>query len=77
MLTVLDRLRAKGLVERQQFSPRRVRWLAAPAAFVDPSEALSRLSGADREAVLLKFAGNLDAADVDFLRSAVARRDPR
>lgn len=74
--TVLDRLAAKGLVEREEVSPRRVRFSAVHS---DDEHAtalmMDALHGADdKHAALLRFAGNLDADDVAFLRDALGQQ---
>lgn len=76
VLTILDRLRVKGLVEREDISPRKVRFAATHTFEEHASEAmLGALEQADdRRAVLLRFAGNLDAADVAFLRDALTSK---
>ena len=60
LLTILDRLRVKGLVAREEHA----------------SDAMLGVLGEvdDRRAVLLRFAGNLDDADVAFLRDALAAK---
>lgn len=75
VLTILDRLGAKGLVEREARSPRRVRFRAVRD---DVEHATDTITGAldatiDRRAVLLRFAGALDAQDADVLRRALER----
>ncbi|MFT4124352.1 MAG: BlaI/MecI/CopY family transcriptional regulator [Microbacteriaceae bacterium] len=74
ILTVLDRLVGKGEVIRRADSPRRQRFSAARSAEQDASATMMRALGAaeDRRAVLLKFAGDLDAADLALLREALA-----
>ena len=73
LLTVLERLRTKGLVVREQVSPRRVRFSAARSE--DEHASLRMLDALattdDRQAALLQFAGNLDEADVALLRKAL------
>ncbi|TRY17132.1 BlaI/MecI/CopY family transcriptional regulator [Tessaracoccus rhinocerotis] len=73
VLTVLDRLHKKGLVRRCGEGPRKVRFTATQSGEEQASTTmLSALGGAtDREAVLLKFAGNLQPDDVDVLRRAL------
>lgn len=73
VLTVLDRLHKKGLVRRCGDGPRKVRFAASQSGEEQASTTmLSALGGAtDREAVLLKFAGNLKPDDVDVLRRAL------
>lgn len=76
LLTILERLRVKGLVEREVLSPRKVRFAAVHSVEEHATEAmLGVLEGVDdRRAVLLRFAGNLDDADVAFLRDALATK---
>lgn len=73
VLTVLDRLHRKGLVRRCGDGPRKVRFTAAQSGEEQASTTmLSALGGANnREAVLLKFAGNLQPDDVDVLLRAL------
>lgn len=76
LLTILERLRVKGLVERDELSPRRVRFRAVHSSEEHASELMMDVLGEadDRRAVLLRFAGNLDDADVAFLRDALATK---
>lgn len=76
LLTILERLRLKGLVEREDLSPRRVRFRAVHSEEESASEAMLEALGEadDRRAVLLHFAGNLDATDVAFLRDALTAK---
>lgn len=76
LLTVLDRLVAKGLVRRDELSPRKVRFAAAHSEEEHASVAMmSALRGVeDKQAALLRFAGNLDAEDVAFLRDALSSK---
>lgn len=71
VLTALDRLEAKGEVIRLATSPRKVRWTASRTAVEESAESLLATLGAaaDRRAVLMSFAGNMDAADADVLRA--------
>lgn len=75
LLTVLDRLAAKGLVARDELSPRKVRFVATHSEEEHASTAMmSALREAeDKRAALLRFAGNLDAEDVALLRDALDR----
>lgn len=76
LLTILERLRVKGLVERDELSPRRVRFSAAQSSEEHATELMMDVLGEadDRRAVLLRFAGNLDESDVAFLRDALAAK---
>ncbi|MBX3312514.1 MAG: BlaI/MecI/CopY family transcriptional regulator [Microbacteriaceae bacterium] len=76
VLTVLDRLEAKGLVERSGTSPRKVKFTAtkssedlASATMIDALEDVL-----NREEALLKFAGNLSKSDIDLLSKALGKR---
>lgn len=72
LLTVLDRLRTKGLVTRSPgrgpytFSPTRSESEHAVEAMLTSLTATS-----DRRAALLTFAGHLDPTDADVLRRAL------
>lgn len=76
ILTALDRLVEKGEVEREQLSPRRMRFRAARSAAEDASATMRGALDAieDRRAALLKFAGDLDDDDLALLRSAIRAR---
>lgn len=76
ILTALDRLIDKGEVVRHAESPRRVRFAARLSAAESASDSMHRaLTGTtDRRAALLQFAGNLDEAGVEVLRSALAKK---
>ncbi|OJX65514.1 MAG: CopY family transcriptional regulator [Micrococcales bacterium 73-13] len=76
VMTSLERLQKKGQVIRSGDSPRKVRFEAARTEHEHASEAmLSALDGAaNREAALLRFAGNLDAQDMEVLRLAMGGR---
>lgn len=73
VLTALDRLYEKGDVVRFQESPRKVRFASAQSEAESASAAMLRAleQNEDRRAVLLKFAGDLDAGDAELLRSAL------
>jgi predicted transcriptional regulator len=79
LLTALDRLQKKGRVLRSGDSPRKVRFEAAHAEDEHAGEAMiSALDEAsDRQAALLRFAGNLDARDVEVLRRAIGAEGSR
>ncbi|MGO2684386.1 MAG: BlaI/MecI/CopY family transcriptional regulator [Microbacterium sp.] len=74
LMTALERLQKKGQVIRSGDSPRKVRFQAARSGDEHVSlSMMSALEGAgDREAALLKFAGNLAVEDVELLRRAIA-----
>ena len=76
ILTALDRLVEKGEVEREQLSPRKMRFRAARSAAEDASATMRGALDAidDRRAALLKFAGDLDDDDLALLRSAIRAR---
>ncbi len=74
VLTVLDRLETKGLVERAGLSPRKMRFRATSSRGEHAGTAMLnalRRSG-DHRAALLNFAGDLDADDLALLREVVA-----
>lgn len=76
LLTVLERLRGKGMVIRDEVSPRRVRFF--PARREDEEASMRMLDALDttddRRAALLRFAGNLADDDVALLRRALDSR---
>ena len=76
ILTALDRLVEKGEVEREQLSPRKMRFRAARSAAEDASATMRGALDAidDRRAALLKVAGDLDDDDLALLRSAIRAR---
>lgn len=76
ILTALDRLIDKGEVIRHAESPRKVRFAARRSAAENASDSMHRAltSASDRRAALLQFAGDLDADDVEMLRSALAKK---
>lgn len=75
LMTVLHRLEDKGQVVRHTHGRKLVTFTAAatdaPSAGDRMAEEL--LSSADREAALLRFAGNLDSSDVATLMQAFGR----
>ncbi|WP_225983904.1 BlaI/MecI/CopY family transcriptional regulator [Epidermidibacterium keratini] len=79
VLTILDRLREKGLVDRLEESPRKVRFAATRSAAEYASDSMHDALDAldDRNAALLKFAGNLADDDVALLQQALAKRAGR
>ncbi len=73
VLTVLDRLRDKGLVRREKFESRGYRYFATTPrdeTIVD-SMVRSLTESSDRSLTLFNFAGNLTDADRDILRRAL------
>lgn len=76
VLTVLDRLEAKGLVHRSGDSPRKVKFNATKSseeiASTTMIDALTDVL--NREEALLKFAGNLSKSDIDLLSKALGKR---
>lgn len=76
ILTALDRLVDKGEVEREQLSPRKMRFRAVRSAVEDASATMRSALDAieDRKAALLKFAGDLDEQDIALLQSALRTR---
>lgn len=78
MLTVLTRLCGHGRAVRVEQSPRKVRFAPAPATTEQAGNRMSRTlrHSQDRQAVLLRFAGDLDDDDARLLREAL-NRPPR
>lgn len=78
LLTVLDRLRAKGLVDRSEgsgpyeFAPTR-----SESEHTVEAMLTSLTSTSDRQAALLTFAGHLDETDADVLLQALDAARPR
>ncbi|GMA29744.1 BlaI/MecI/CopY family transcriptional regulator [Arenivirga flava] len=74
VLTVLERLREKGWVDRESGSSRGL--LFAPTLSrehrVAGAMATALASTSDRSAALMQFAGELSIADRDLLRAAIA-----
>lgn len=70
--TVLERLRGKNMVTRSDSDAKGHRFLPARTDDEHTSALMLSALGSsrDREAALLKFAGNLDEGDVDLLRKA-------
>ncbi len=77
VLTVLDRLRAKGLVERSGDRGPGYRYRATSSREEQLVDAmLTSLGGVrDRQSALLRFAGELDDEDAAVLRAALGRTD--
>jgi predicted transcriptional regulator len=75
VLTVLDRLQKKGLVLRTPGEGMSF-FSAVGSASTDTASAMGRLleRADDREAALLHFAGQLDSADIEALRTALGKR---
>lgn len=75
LLTVLERLQAKGLVEREQAAGGAL-FRAARSESATAASAMAGVLGGvhDREAALLQFAGRLDERDLVALRRAIERR---
>jgi predicted transcriptional regulator len=78
VLTVLDRLGRKGLVQR---SDARTNITFSPAKSESDRAVETMLrslqSTGDREAVLLRFVGDLDGEDAELLRRALEGRSAR
>lgn len=70
--TVLERLRGKNMVTRSGSSAKGYRFFPARTDDEHTSSLMLSALGSsrDREAALLKFAGNLDEGDVELLRKA-------
>lgn len=78
LLTVLERLRRKGLVARSDARTNITFTAARSESDHAVASMLSSLqSTGDREAVLLRFAGDLDSEDAELLRRALAGRSRR
>lgn len=75
LMTVLRRLEAKGQVLRQTHSRKLVTFSLPQTGAPEAGDRMSRTleSSADREAALLRFAGNLDEDDVATLLRAFDR----
>ena len=75
ILTVLDRLQKKGLVSRTAGDGVSL-FEAVRSDSTDTASAMGRLleRADDREAALLRFAGQLDSSDVEALRKALSPR---
>jgi len=78
VLTVLDRLRRKGLVRRSD-ARTNITFTAAQSESDHAVETMlqSLQATGDRQAVLLRFAGDLDSADAELLRRALDGRSRR
>ena len=79
VLTVLDRLVAKGLVARSGTSLRKVKFSAAKSSEeIASATMLGALEDVlDRQEALLKFAGNLSQDDIALLTKALAGKKKR
>jgi predicted transcriptional regulator len=78
LLTVLDRLRRKGLVTRSDAKTN----ITFAAARSESDQAVENMlhsldATGDRRAALLRFAGDLDRDDAELLRRALEGRDQR
>lgn len=73
VLTTLDRLRAKGDVERIGEQARGIRFAVTRSEAERASQAMvdTLAETSDKSATLLRFAGNLDADEVELLREAL------
>jgi len=78
LLTVLDRLRRKGLVNRSD-ARTNITFSAAQSESDRVVESMlqSLQETGDRQAVLLRFAGDLDSSDAEVLRRALEGRTRR
>ena len=78
VLTILDRLEKKGLVKRAGKSARKLLFVASHCQDEQISQIMSEALDTvqDREATLLRFAGNLSEHDLALLRKAIAPADP-
>lgn len=78
LLTALERLSRKGLVRRVGDAARKVQFEAALTEAEHASQTMIQaLPEADsRGAALLKFAGDLDPADLALLQQAITERKP-
>lgn len=76
VLTILERLRTKGLVLREEATGSTYRFAAAKSESEDAVEKMltSLTATEDRAAALVQLAGNLDARDADTLRQALEAR---
>ena len=79
LMTALNRLERKGLVVREEDSPRKVRFRASRSDGAHTSESMiaALRQAGDRRAALLAFAGDLDEDDTTLLRSAFQHPRPR
>lgn len=78
VLTVLDRLRRKGLVNRSD-ARTNITFRAAQSESDRAVESMlqSLQETGDRQAVLMRFAGDLDTTDAEVLRRALEGRSRR
>lgn len=79
VLTVLSRLEAKQMVQRQTLSPRKVRFRAAiSSAEAHAGNMVETLNEAqDRSNALLAFTDTLSETDLDVVLEAIAARRAR
>lgn len=77
LLTVLDRLAKKGTVVKEPATGAGYVFSAASSesTFAATAMVSALLSSSDRSAALLRFAGQLDASDLQALRRAVGTDD--
>jgi predicted transcriptional regulator len=73
VLTVLDRLAKKGSVTRSESGPRGAVFRASTpeSAFTADAMVSALAVSSDRNAALLRFAGELDSRDIEVLRRAI------
>ncbi len=78
-LTVLERLRAQGSVQRASGPTGEHLFSPAPSTPEGAAHSMldTLLRSDDRDSALTQFAGALDAADLDVLRAAIDRRRGR
>ncbi|MCA5922187.1 BlaI/MecI/CopY family transcriptional regulator [Curtobacterium oceanosedimentum] len=76
VLTVLDRLRRKGQVEREQHDDAPLTFRAVHSRDEQTASLMSSAlaASADREAALLQFTGSLASDDLEALRRALDAR---
>lgn len=79
VLTVLDRLRAKDLVQRHEGDQTAMTFTPSRSQSDHTVQAMltSLTTTSDRRAALLQFAGDLDDVDADILRDALAAQHLR
>lgn len=74
VMTALERLQKKGDVVRSGDSPRKIRFHATRSGdeHIGRSMMTALDAADDRQAALLRFAGNLEPEDIELLRRAIA-----
>ncbi|MGB3413772.1 MAG: BlaI/MecI/CopY family transcriptional regulator [Microbacteriaceae bacterium] len=79
LLTTLDRLERKNLVGRSGSNGRKILFQATYSEEERVSSSMldALQTAADRDAVLLRFAGNLSEEDVALLRAALPKKRPQ